>query len=47
MHVCESGLMCVCQRGKKQREEEVYVFKAKAFVVDAVLWKLWVPSSVI
>lgn len=31
----------------KERKEEVYVFKAKAFVVDAVLWKLWAPSSVI
>lgn len=29
------------------RKEEVYVFKAEAFVVDAVLWKLWAPSSVI
>lgn len=30
-----------------EQQQEVYVFKAKAFELDVVLWKPWPPSSVI
>lgn len=47
VHVCVCINYCVSVRKERNRNEEVYVFKAEAFAVGAVFWKLWVPSSVI
>lgn len=44
---CVCAWVKVCRERKKEWKEEVYVSKARVFVVDALLWKLWATSSVI